>query len=131
MTVFWKSAGVVLICVILGISIGKTEKGLSLLLSIAASCIVAGIAVTYLQPVFDFLWKLSDMTEGQGEFVRVLLKVSGVAVVSELVGLICSEAGNNAVGKTFQIMSSAVILYLSVPIFQSLLTIIQNILGEI
>jgi hypothetical protein len=52
-------------------------------------------------------------------------------LIGELAGLICSDAGNAALAKSIQILTTAVILWLSIPLFESLLDLVQAILGEL
>mgnify|MGYP006967193046 CR=1 FL=1 len=52
---FWKSIAVVLTSAILGLAIGKTEKDLSVLLTMTTCSIVGVITVNYLKPVLNLL----------------------------------------------------------------------------
>lgn len=131
MSEFWKAAAAVLLAVILGLTVGKQEKDLSVLLTMTVCCMVAIVAVSYFEPVLDLLWQLESMGELQNGMLGVLLKAVGIALVTELAGMICSDAGNGSLGKTLQMLGSAAILYLSVPIFEALLTLIRDILGEL
>ena len=45
--------------------------------------------------------------------------------------LVCKDAGNESMGKSMQLLGSAAILYLSVPLFAALLELLQKILGEL
>ena len=123
MDTFWKASAVVLLTVVLGLAVGKREKDLSTVLSIAACCIVASAA--------DLLWELDAAGQLQDGMLGILMKAVGIALVGEVAGLICADAGNGSLGKTLQLLSSAVILYLSVPIFRAFFTLIQEILGAI
>lgn len=131
MDIFWKATAGVLLTVILTLSVGKKEKDISILLSMAACCLVGIIAVSYLEPVMDVVWELGDMGQLQGDTIRILMKAVGIALVSEIAGMFCADAGNGSLGKILQMLGSAAILYLSIPIFRSLLTLIREILGEI
>ena len=131
MDTFWKASAVVLLTVGLGLAVGKREKDLSTVLSIAACCIVASVAVNYIEPVLDLLWELDAAGQLQDGMLGILMKAVGIALVGEVAGLICADAGNGSLGKTLQLLSSAVILYLSVPIFRAFFTLIQEILGAI
>lgn len=128
---FWKAAGLVLLAAILGLAIGKTEKDFSALITMMACCIVAAIAFSYLEPVLDLLWEMNAIGETQNGVLGVLLKAIGITLVAELAGTICSDAGNGSLGKILQMLGSAVILYLSIPIFNTLLTLIRDVLGEL
>lgn len=128
---FWKAASLVLVTVILGLAIGKTEKDFSVLLTMTACCIVALFAVSYIKPVLDLLWELNSAGELENEFLGILLKAVGITLVAEIAGSICSDAGNSSLGNMLQLLGSATILYLSIPVFHAFLTLIQDVLSEL
>ena len=131
MGLFWKAAGAVLIAVVLGLSLGKQEKDFAVLLTLAVCCMVMAIAVSYLEPVLDFLRELEALGDLQGDMLGILLKAVGIGLVAEIAGMVCIDAGNGSLGKQLQMLGSAAILYLSIPIFSALLSLIQEILGEL
>lgn len=131
MALFWKAAAAVLIAVVLELTLGKREKDFGLLLSIAVCCMVGIIAFSYLEPVLDLLRELEALGDLQGDLLGILLKALGIGLVAEVAGMVCSDAGNGSLGKTIQMLGGAVILYLSIPVFRSLLELIQRILGEV
>ncbi|MBQ8359946.1 MAG: hypothetical protein IJX37_08625, partial [Oscillospiraceae bacterium] len=100
MTEFWKVTAAILLTVILGLAIGKTEKDISVLLTMAVCCMASIIAVSYMEPVFDLLWELDAIGNMQEGMLGILLKAVGIALVAELAGMICSDAGNGSLGKT-------------------------------
>jgi stage III sporulation protein AD len=71
------------------------------------------------------------MTKLNTDLLAVILKTVGIGLIGELAGLICSDAGNAALEKSIQILTTAVILWLSIPLFESLLDLVQAILGEL
>lgn len=131
MDLFWKTTAATLIAVIMGLAVGKQEKDLSILLTMTVCCMGAAAAVTFLGPVRDLLWELEAMAQLKDGILGVLLKCTGIALVAELAGLICSDAGNGSLGKMLQILGSAVILYLSIPVITTLLTLVREILGDL
>ena len=48
MSLFWKAAAAVLLAVVLGLSLGK-QKDIGVLLTMAVCCMVAMIAISYLE----------------------------------------------------------------------------------
>lgn len=131
MGIFWKAAAAALITVVLGLALGKQEKDISTMLTMAVCCMVTVAAVTYLEPVLDFLRELESIGDLQGDFLGILLKSLGIGLVAEIAGMVCTDAGNGSLGKTVQMLGGAVILYLSLPVFRSLLELIRKILGEV
>ena len=131
MEAYWKATAVILLTIILGVTIGKAEKDIAIVLSVAASCIVVTVAMQYLSDVISFLWELGRDWTNREPFMETLLKISGVALITELVCLISSDAGNSSLGKSMQILGNAAIMFLSLPLMKTFLAIIQEILDFI
>ena len=131
MDTFCKAAAAVLLAVVLVPAVAKTEKDISVLLTMAVCCLVAAAALSYLEPVLDLLWELKALGDLSGEMLEILMKAVGIGLVAEIAGMICADAGNGSLGKTLQILASAAILYLSIPLFQAFLTLVQEILGQL
>ena len=86
-------------------------------------------AVPYLSEVIAFFWRLADGLAVQNSVPDMLLKISGVAVATELTGLISSDAGCGSLEKAMELLGNAVILFLSIPLFETFLSVIQEMLG--
>lgn len=128
---FWKTTALILISVVLCSVVAKHEKDIAILITMTACCIAIMMAVSYLKPVLLFLQELESLGQIQDEFLGILIKSAGIALTSEIVGMICSDTGNGSMGKALYILASSGILYLSLPVFRALLTIVQEILGQI
>lgn len=131
MMLFWKAAAIVILTVLLGVSIGKTEKDIALVLIAAACCAIAMLTMYTLSDVIAFLWKLSNSVGSGGSLTGILLKITGVALIAELIGLISADAGSSSLGKAMDFFGNAVILSLSLPLFESFFDIVQEILNII
>lgn len=129
MELYWKAAAAVLIALVLGQAI--REKDMSLLLSMAVCAMVGALLMTYLEPVLDFLRQLRELGDLQGDMLGILMKVLGIGIVTEITEMVCRDSGNTSLGHALQILGTAVILWLSLPIFTTLIQMIQRILGEI
>lgn len=129
MGIFFQACGGALIAVILYLCLGKQGKDLGLLLTLACCCLILIPAVHYLEPVMEFVGQLEDLGKLDRELVSVVLKAAGIGFLSEICGLICADAGNSALGKSLQLLGSGAILWLSLPLFQALLELLQEILG--
>jgi len=128
MTGFFQIAVGVLIAVILGLAVSKQGKDMTLLLSMAVCCMVLVAAAGYLEPVLSFLESLQDLGKLDSGMTGTVLKTVGIALVAEIASVICTDAGNAAMGKTVQTLAAAVILWLSLPMMQALVELIQQIL---
>lgn len=128
---FWQGAAGILIACILVLALGKQGKEAGLLLTLGVCCMGGVLALSYLRPVIDFIQQLAQVGQLDGGMLEILLKAVGIGLVGELASLICTDAGNSAMGKTIQLLSSATILWLSLPLLTQLLQLLEDILGGI
>lgn len=128
---FWKTTSLILLTVVLGLSVGKTEKDISAVLGMVALCAAACAAVAILEPVMSYLWELQHLFNLPDELVSTLIKAAGIALAAELSGTVCTDAGNASLGKMLQILGGAVVLSLSVPMFRTLMTMIKEMIGGV
>lgn len=131
MDVFLKISGTVLVSVILYLTVSKQNKDISMLITIAGSCMVILAAVSFLKPIIDFTNKVSVTAGLDDTIIRVILKAVGVGIITEITCLVCTDSGNASLGKAVNILASAVIIWMSLPIFDQLLELIDQVLGAI
>lgn len=129
MNTFLLASAVILLCSILQTILNKQAKEFSAMTSIAACCFVIAIAVEHLQPVIAFLAILESCTGLDDNILPIMLKGTGITLISEYCQLICHDGGNQTLGKVLQILSTAVVLYISLPILQAFLELIQQMIG--
>lgn len=128
---FFKAIIGVLITIVLALTLRKQGKDISLLLVAFVCCAIVTVAVTYLRPVINFFRKLQSLGNLEPEVLRVVLKAVGIGLLAELTGLICVDSGNASMGKSLQILATAVILWLMLPLFTQLIDLIEEILGAV
>ena len=131
MNSFWKAIAMVIITVLLSIVIGHQEKSFVLLITMAACTMVMTVLTGFLEPVIELVFEMEDAAQLEDGAVAILLKATGIALVSELGSLFCKDAGNSALERLVQILGGTAILYLSIPFLRKLLMIFQEILGGI
>ena len=129
MTVYLQACGGVLVAVILILAQGSNKQW-GTVLSLIACCMVAVVAASYLGPVVDFLGQLEAFGNLDSTMVESLLKIAGIGLISEVASLVCSDAGNGALGKAVQMLGTAVMLWLAVPLLSAMLELLRRILGE-
>jgi len=131
MDIFLKASALVLIVSVLYQVVSGRSKETGILLLALGCCFVLMTAITYIEPVFAFIRKLQVLGNLNTEMLEILLKSVGIGLLAEITVLICNDMGNAAMGKTLQILATAVILWLSLPMLNSLLELIGKILGEV
>ena len=127
MGLYWKAVAAVLLAVVLIWTLRRQEMGV--LLGMAVCAMVMAVAMAYLGPVLELVETLQELGGLDGEMTSILLKSVGIGLVTEIAGLICADSGNASLGKSLQLLGTVAILWLSVPLFTSLLELIQEMMA--
>ena len=131
MDLFLKAAAAVLLAVILYLVVNNRSKELAILLTLTVCSMIVVAAGQFIHPVLVFAENLQSVGRLNSEYLSILLKVVGIGFLAEIAALVCADAGNATLGKVLQILASCVILWLSLPLLNGLIELVQDILGEI
>ena len=131
MGIFLKACGASLIAVILVLLVGKNSKDIALVLTVLVCCMVALTSMEYIRPVLDFLSEIENLGGLDHNMIRILLKVAGIGLITEISSLVCADSGSASLGKTVKLLGSSVMIWLSLPLYTMLIELLQRILGAI
>lgn len=131
MDIYLKAAGLTVIAVILWLVLAGYSKNFAVMLSLAVCAMLLLTASEYLSSILAFIEKIQENSGLNSQMLRILLASTGIGLISEIIALICNDAGNSAVGKALSVLSTVVILWNSLPVFSSLLDLIVRMLGDI
>lgn len=128
---FLQGFGAVIIGVLLVLILGKQNSETATLLTIGICVLVGMLSIEFFAPVVRFLQTLGNLSDANDNVLSILLKTVGIGLLAELGCQICTDAGNASLGKSLQWLASGCVLWLSLPLLESLLEIIRQLLGEI
>lgn len=131
MEIFWKITGAVLLSLVLGMTVDKQERDIGLVLSMLVCCLGAIGAVSCLEPVLDFFRELQAAADFPTGLLTSLVKAAGIGLVAEIAAAICCDAGKAALGKMLQMLGSAAVLTLSLPLLRELTGIIKEMVRDL
>lgn len=119
-----------MVTVVLYLFLQKQSKDIAVLVSLAACCVITAFAGTYLETVISFMSELKVIGNLNSTFLEALLKSVGIGLIAEIAALICTDAGNSALGKTIHILAISAILWTALPLLSGLIDLMNQILGE-
>lgn len=131
MDIYFKTVAGTLVSAVLCMTLAKQGKEFSLLLLVLVSSMVTLLALEYLEPVISFFRRLEDMIHLDSDVLNTLLKIVGITVIGEVAGMICTDSGNSTLAKGLQFMTGILVLWLSLPMLEGLLELIDGILREL
>ena len=129
MELYWKALALILVAVLLELAVKKQEKDYGVLLTVAVITMVSGAVFQLLKPVEGLLRQLRQVGNLDPENLALLLKAVGLGLSAEIGGRVCSDAGNEALGRLIRVLGTAAILRLSVPLFTALLSCVTEMVG--
>ena len=123
-----KAAAGAIIAAILGIILQRQGKEYAFVLVLAVSAMGACLTLSYIKPVISFLNELRAIGNLDSDVLKILFKAVGIGMVAEISSTVCADSGNSSLGKMLQFLSSAVILWLSLPILEKVMDLIVELL---
>jgi len=131
MEIFLKITAGILISAILCVVLAKQGVEMSIVLCLGVCSMTLVAAFSYLSPVVEFARKLMHTGRVSSELMQVLLKATGIGLLSQIVGVICEDIGKKSLAKALQITATSIILCICIPVLEQLLELIELALGGI
>ena len=111
------------------ISIIKQYKPeFTIYVSILAGVIILAFATDKISGIINLLQNIASKTNINTNFIKILIKITGIAILTEFASSVCKDAGDTAIASKVDIGGKVLIVSFSVPIIQSLLETVLKIL---
>ena len=123
-----KIIGVALIALIIIILLKQYRPEFAIYISLLTGVLILVLVMDELQGIITLLQSLANKASINGNFIALLLKITGIAFLSEFAVSICKDSGEGAIASKIEIGSKIIIISMSIPIISSLLEIILKIL---
>ena len=123
-----KIIGIGLIALITIIIIKQYKPEFALYISLIAGALVLYLIMDKLSGIITLLKSISDKSGINNQFLSLLLKITGIAFLSEFAINICKDSGEGAIASKIELGSKVVIVSMSIPIISSLLEVILKLI---
>ena len=123
-----KIIGIGLLALIIIVILKQYKPEFAIYVSMIAGVLILVLAIQKLTGIINLLQSLANKTYINKSFLSILLKITGIAFITEFAVSICSDAGEKAIASKIEIGSKVIIIAMSMPIISSLLELIIQIL---
>ena len=123
-----KIIGIGLSALIIIVMLKQYKPEFVIYVSLIAGALILFIVVDKLTGIINLLQSLASKASINTEFLTLLIKITGIAFLSEFAVSICKDAGEVAIANKMEIGAKIIIISMSIPIISSLLEIILKIL---
>lgn len=123
-----KIIGVGLVALILIIILKQYKPEFTIYVSIIAGAIILLMVMDKLYSIINLLSNISQKAGIGNEFLKIILKITGIAILTEFSVSICKDSGETAIANKIDMGGKVIIISMSIPIMAGLLETILKIL---
>ena len=123
-----KIIGIAFIALIIVVILKQYRPEFAIYVSLLAGAIILILVIDKLTGIINLLQSIANKTNINSNYLGLLLKITGIAFLTEFAVSICKDAGEGAIASKIEIGSKIIIIAMSIPIISSLLEIILKIL---
>ena len=123
-----KIIGIGLLALIIIVILKQYKPEFAIYVSMIAGVLILVLSIQKLTGIINLLQSLANKTYINQSFLSILLKITGIAFITEFAVSICSDAGEKAIASKIEIGSKVIIIAMSIPIITSLLELVIEIL---
>lgn len=121
----FKITAVGVVGALLSVMLKSYKKELSMAVAVATGLTITAMMIAYMGDVFDAFALLIEKTGINREYFSIILKVTGIAYISQFAGELCRDAGENAIAVKIETASKIAVMVLTMPVIKEFL---ENIL---
>ena len=123
-----KIIGVALVSLIIIILLKQYKPEFAIYISLLTGVLILLLVMDKLTGIIGLLETIANKTSINSQFITILIKITGIAFLSEFAVSICKDSGEGAIASKIELGSKIIIISMSIPIISSLLEIILKIL---
>ena len=123
-----KIIGIALIALIIIVLLKQYKPEYTIYISLLAGALIILLVMDKLTGIINLLQSLATKTSINSTFLSLLIKITGIAFLSEFAVSICKDSGEASIANKIEIGTKIIIISMSIPIITSLLEIILKLL---
>ena len=123
-----KIIGIGLVSLIIIIILKQYRPEFAVYVSILAGIFILVLSLNNISGVIGMLKDLSSKANINSNFLGIILKITGIAILTEFAVSICKDSGESAIANKIDIGGKVIIITISLPIISTLLETILKIL---
>lgn len=120
--------GIALIALIIIIMLKQYRPEYAIFISLLTGVLILFLVMDRLTGIINLIQSIKDKFSINTQFIALLIKITGIAFLSEFAVSICKDSGEAAIASKIELGSKIIIISMSIPIISSLLDIILKIL---
>ena len=123
-----KIVGIALVSLIIIILLKQYKPEFAIYISVLTGVLILILVMDKLTGIINLINSIVSKSNINTEFITLLIKITGIAFLSEFAVSICKDSGEAAIASKIEIGSKIIIISMAIPILSSLLELILELL---
>ena len=123
-----KLIGIGLIALVIIIIVKQYKPEFAIYVSLVAGILILGMTFDTISQIVGVINDYTNKASINNKFVIVLLKITGIAILTEFAVSICKDSGESAIASKIDLGGKIIIISISIPIITALLELVISIL---
>ena len=115
------------VAALVGFVLKQVKHEFAVVISIVAVCGIIAVIISQTATIYEFIESAFDLTSVNGEYIKLLLKASGIVLISHLGSTICKDCGQLAISQQIEIAAKISIILIALPVFTELLKVVSSL----
>ena len=124
----YKIIGIALITCVSFIIIKPIRNDFAIIISVVGGIIITFYIFSYMNGMFDIFNGIFKISGVNGSIYAIILKIIGIAYLTEFTANVCSDTGNSSLGDKVLLGGKIIILVMALPIVTGILDIVMEML---
>lgn len=123
-----KIIGIGFLTLIITIILREYKKEYAVYSILIGGSIILFYSMGTIKTIVDFSKSLATNSKYNNVFITLLLKITGIAILTEYAVSICKDSGENSIANKIDFGGKIIVISLSIPIISSTLEALTNLL---
>ena len=116
---------------VLTVTIKQYKPEYAIFTSVITVVIIFSYVLGIILPIISGIKSLLSKTSVSYQHLSILLKTVGICYITQFVSDICKESGQTAIANKIEIAGRVSICFISLPLFNDLISIVETIIGKV
>ena len=123
-----KIVGVGFLGLITSVILKEYKKEYAIYASLICGSIIIFYSMGTIESIISFSLEIVSNSKYNNAFIKIILKITGIAILTEYAVSICKDLGENSIANKIDFASKIIVVSLSIPIISNALEILTELL---
>ena len=123
-----KIVGVGFLGLITSVILKEYKKEYAIYASLICGSIIIFYSMGTIESIINFSVEIVSNSKYNNAFIKIILKITGIAILTEYAVSICKDLGENSIANKIDFASKIIVVSLSIPIISNTLEILTELL---